>query len=137
MRKIFSKFVYFSESPTFNVSKHIVFKSLLTMPSNVLPLHLKQTFCPLFEFSVKVMGSNPGYHLKYFLLYLHLYFFSSSDSCMVQNFLGLFAYYQWQIRILFLIRASQVSIRICPFQKNTFETNFMEVRIDKYSALSI
>ena len=56
---------------------------------------------------------------------------------MVQNFLGLFAYYQWQIRILFLIRASQVSIRICPFQKNTFETNFMEVRIDKYSALSI
>jgi hypothetical protein len=66
------------------------FKSLFSTPSNVLPLHLKQTFLPIigsltqgcclpcvaalrnqFEFSlkVKVMGSNPGYLLKSFLLY--------------------------------------------------------------------
>ena len=36
-----------------------------------LPLHLKQTFPPIFEFSlkVKVMRLNPGYLLKSFLLY--------------------------------------------------------------------
>ena len=42
------------------------------MPSNVLPLHLKQTFLPIFEFSLKVMRAKPGYLLKYFLLYLEL-----------------------------------------------------------------
>ena len=30
-----------------DVNKLFVFKSLLTMPSNVLPLHLKQTFPPM------------------------------------------------------------------------------------------
>ena len=30
-----------------DVNKLFVFKSLLTMPSNVLPLHLKQTFLPI------------------------------------------------------------------------------------------
>ena len=42
----------------------------LAHKNNVLPLHLKQTFPPIFEFllKVKVMGSNPGYHLKSFLL---------------------------------------------------------------------
>ena len=30
-----------------NVNKLFVFKSLLTMPSNVFPLHLKQTFPPI------------------------------------------------------------------------------------------
>ena len=51
------------------VNKLFVFKSLLTTSNNVLPLHLS---CPLFEFSlkVKVMGSNPGYLLKSFLLYV-------------------------------------------------------------------
>ena len=44
------------------VNKLFVFKNLLTTPSNVLPLHLKQL-------KVKVMGSNPGYLLKSFLLY--------------------------------------------------------------------
>ena len=49
----------------------LVFKKLLTTPSNVLPLHLNQTFPPIFEFSqkVKVMGSDPGYLLKSFLLF--------------------------------------------------------------------
>ena len=37
------------------------------MASNVLPLHLKQNF--EFSLKVKVMGSNAGYLLKYFLLY--------------------------------------------------------------------
>ena len=45
------------------------------MPSNFLPLHLKQTFRPLFEFSlqVKVMGSNLDYLLKkiYFTGFAH------------------------------------------------------------------
>ena len=45
------------------------------MPSNVLPLHLKQNFPSKFEFSlkVKVVGSNPGYLLKYFLLSFQIY----------------------------------------------------------------
>ena len=30
-----------------DVNKRFVFKSLLTKPSNVLPLHLKQTFPPI------------------------------------------------------------------------------------------
>jgi hypothetical protein len=30
-----------------DVNKLFVFKSLLTMPSNVVPLHLKQTFPPI------------------------------------------------------------------------------------------
>ena len=43
-------------------------KVCLSCKGNVLPLHLSR---PLFEFSlkVKVMGSNPGYLLKPFLLY--------------------------------------------------------------------
>ena len=50
------------------VNKVFVFKSLLTTPSNVLPLHLS---CPQFQFplKLKVMGLNPGYLLKYCLLY--------------------------------------------------------------------
>ena len=57
------------------VNKLFVFKSLLTMPSNVLPLHLKQTFPPIFEFSLKmkVMGSIPGYFFKSFLLLANFY----------------------------------------------------------------
>ena len=53
------------------VNKLFKIKSFLTMPSNVLPLHLKQTFPPIIGFSlkVKVMGSNPAYLLKSFLLY--------------------------------------------------------------------
>ena len=52
------------------VNKLFVFKSLLTTHSNVLHLHLRQIFPPIFEFSlkVKVMGSNPGYLLKKILL---------------------------------------------------------------------
>ena len=47
-----------------DVNKLFVFKSLLTMPSNVLPLHLKQTFPPII--STEVVGSNLGYLLKKF-----------------------------------------------------------------------
>ena len=49
------------------VNKLLNTKRLLTMTSNVLPLHLSRQF---FEFSlkVKVMASNPGYLLKSFLL---------------------------------------------------------------------
>ena len=43
------------------VNKLFVFKSLMTSPSKNLPLHLS---CPKFEFSLKVMGSNPSYLLK-------------------------------------------------------------------------
>ena len=43
---------------------------LLTSPSNVLPYYPKETFPPIFEFSLKVMGLNPGYLLKSFLSYL-------------------------------------------------------------------
>ena len=35
---------------------------------NVLPLHLKQTFPPIIQFSLKEMGSDPDYLLKSFLL---------------------------------------------------------------------
>ena len=57
-----------------DVNKLFVFKNLLIMPSNILPLHFKQTFPPIIwiftEFAVKVMGSNTGYLLRSFLLYL-------------------------------------------------------------------
>ena len=55
----------------------IVNRLLLTTSSNVLPLHLSR---PLFEFllKVKVMGSNPGYLLKSFLLYNES--FSSNEN---------------------------------------------------------
>ena len=64
------------------MSTNFFFKSLLTMPSNVLPLHLKQTFPPKFEFllKVKAMGLNPGYLLKSFLLYV-LYSFQQKAFC--------------------------------------------------------
>merc|ERR1712037_775575 len=46
-------------------------QTLLITSRNVLPLHLKPTFPPVFELSlkVKVMGLNSGYLLKSFLLY--------------------------------------------------------------------
>ena len=52
------------------VNKLLKTKSLLTSPSNVLPLPFKQFFPPIFEFSIKlkVMRLNPGYLLKNFLL---------------------------------------------------------------------
>ena len=40
------------------------------MPSNVLPLHLKQTFVPIIWIFTEGMGSNPGYLIKSFLIYL-------------------------------------------------------------------
>ena len=45
--------------------------SLLTMASNVLPLHLKQTFPHIFRISIEdeVMGLNADYLLKDFLIY--------------------------------------------------------------------
>ena len=45
------------------------------MPSNVLPVRLSQTFRSLFEFSLKVMRSNPGYPLKSSLLYYFTRYF--------------------------------------------------------------
>ena len=48
------------------VNKLFKIRSLLTIPCNVLPLHLKQTFRPYFEFSLKVIGSNASYFLKNF-----------------------------------------------------------------------
>ena len=39
-----------------HVNKHFVFKSLLTTPSNFLPLHLKQTFLPLIWIFTEVEG---------------------------------------------------------------------------------
>ena len=70
-----------------DVNKIFVFKSLLTMPSNVLP---QENFPAYnlnrseFDFSlkVKVMGSNPGYLLKSFLLYELISFKSVMDLTM-------------------------------------------------------
>ena len=52
------------------IKTEIKIKSNVLIYHNVLPLHLKQTFLPIFEFSpnVKVMGWNPDYLSKYFLL---------------------------------------------------------------------
>ena len=66
-----------------DVSKLFVFKSLLTRPSNVLPLHHKQT---KFEFSPKVMGSNPDYLLKYFLLCLLKFIYSEKATKFCEIF---------------------------------------------------
>ena len=58
------------------VNKLFVFRNLSTATSNVLPLHLKQTFPPIFGISlkVKVIG-YPGYLLKSFRLYLVMHYF--------------------------------------------------------------
>ena len=55
------------------INKHLKKKSLLTSPSNVLPYTSSKLSRPSFEFSlkVKVMGLNPGYLSKSFLLYFH------------------------------------------------------------------
>ena len=49
-------------------------KKFVDNAQQYLPLHLSQTFQPIFEFQlkvkVKVMESNPGYLLKSFLLYV-------------------------------------------------------------------
>ena len=42
--------------------------SLLTSPSDVLPSYLKEEKLE-FSLKMKVMESNPGYLLKFFLLY--------------------------------------------------------------------
>ena len=49
-------------------------KSLLTSPINVLNYSSSKLFWQQFEFllKVKVMGLNPGYLLKLFLLYLKI-----------------------------------------------------------------
>ena len=51
------------------VNKLFVCKCLLTMPSNVLPLLLKQTFPPIIWIFTEGDGSNPGYFIIHFLLY--------------------------------------------------------------------
>ena len=51
------------------VNKHLKTKSLLTSPSNALSYYLKKTFPPTIWIFPEVMGSNPGYPVKSFLLY--------------------------------------------------------------------
>ena len=63
-----------------DVNKLFAFKSLLTMPSNVLPLHLKQTFPSMIHCRWKVFGLNPGYLLKSFQLYLAMLTLSRAQS---------------------------------------------------------
>ena len=43
-----------------DVNKLFVFKGLLTMPSNVLPLHLKQTFPPIISIFTEGEGGLDG-----------------------------------------------------------------------------
>ena len=63
-----------------DVNKLFVFKSLVTMPSNVLPLHLKQTFPPIIwifnadeddgiesRLPFKIFSTLHKYHDKYVL----------------------------------------------------------------------
>ena len=60
-----------------DVNKLIASKGLLTMPRNVLLLHLKQTFPTIiwiFTEGEKMMGLNPGNISKYFLLYQYMFF---------------------------------------------------------------
>ena len=68
-----------------DLNKLFVSKSLLTTPSNVLPLHLKQTFPPI------IWIFTEGYLLKSFLLYhssninfLHIYIHThkSENGCL-------------------------------------------------------
>ena len=62
------------------VNKHLKAKSLLTKPSNVLPLYLKQTL--LLIIWMKVVGSNPGYLHIFVLLYeLQIQSFCGNISC--------------------------------------------------------
>ena len=49
-----------------DVNKLFVFKRLLTMPSNVLPLHLKQTFPPIIWIFTEGDGIESRLHFKIF-----------------------------------------------------------------------
>ena len=66
-----------------DVNKLFVFKSLLTTPSNVLPLHLKQTFPPIIWIFTEGDRIKSRLPLKYFLLYTYL-----SHCILKWNFLG-------------------------------------------------
>ena len=48
-----------------DVNKLFVFKSLLTMPSNVLPLHLKQTFPPKIWIFTEGEGNGIKFRLPF------------------------------------------------------------------------
>ena len=48
-----------------DVNKLFVFKSLLTTPSNVLPIHLKQTFPPIIWISNDIEGDVIKFSLPY------------------------------------------------------------------------
>ena len=67
-----------------DVNNFFLFKSLLTTSSNVLPLHLKQTFPPII--STEVVGLNLGYLLKdfYFISVINSNF-SLSFQTPLQN----------------------------------------------------
>ena len=52
-----------------DVNKLFVFKSLLTMPSNVLPLHLKQTFPPIIWIFTEVEGDGIESRLPFKIFY--------------------------------------------------------------------
>ena len=53
-----------------DVNKLLVFKSLLTTPSNVLPLHLKETFPPIISIFFEGEGDGVKSRLPFEIVFI-------------------------------------------------------------------
>ena len=67
------------------VNKFIIFKSLLTMPSNVLPLHLKQTFPHIIRVFTESEGDGIKSRLPFTIFSTLSYQILKSQECLFRN----------------------------------------------------
>ena len=96
-----------------DANKLFVYKSLLTMPSNVLPLHLKQTFPPIIWIFTEGDGIKSRLPFKIFC--------TLNSSSTGHHSRGLSTY--WRIKCLWAWRCANLA---CPssFEKPVRKTNW-------------
>ena len=78
------------------------FKSLLTTPSNVLTLHLKQIFLLIIWIFTKVMDGIQAIFLNIFYLLYHVWISSSHLSTKWQYQIGWMYWFEFWIQILWI-----------------------------------
>ena len=78
-----------------DVNKHFVFKSLLTATSNVLPLHLKQTFLPKIWIFIEGKDDRIKFRPPFKV-------FPTLIDCKVNSYPGISKIWQLILMILFL-----------------------------------
>ena len=74
-----------------DVNKLFVFKSLLTMPSNVLPLHLKQTFPPIIWIFIEGEGCGIESRLTFKIFSTLLWF----SPYLLATLISKKVYFRW------------------------------------------